>query len=731
MTKPKFRFQKPIIKSKTQPESKDVLWYFSQQKKGLTINTIKEYIQGQGWVNLFDTAPIEIEEVVFTENGEYENLNIGWSKVKVDVPINELTSATFTSNGQYTNPDGGWNNVTVDIPLNSIVITESGSYNASEGGWNEVNVDIPLNSITITENGSYNASIGGWNAIDVNIPREYPPNNEIWYTSINNVICNIANIPSEYTLISNTYSEGKGIFTFDKPITDLSGFVFSSEFFTTLTFPEGHVSGTFCTIFDCYNLNHYNIPEGIQDLPIQTQSIEYIKLPSSFSQFDINCTIWSNYKKLEVNHNNTKFLDFNCNALLQETSLGITLLTGSDNTIIPDIVTTIGDKAFKGKNIENLYIPDSVNTIGSYAFSDNVNLKSIRIGKNVQIIGTDIFKNCANIEYVKWDSETTNFIISTDSEYIFESSKSNIKNLIFGDNTTHIPDIFKDLTALKTIIIPENIISIGDNAFSSLEGLNSVVWNAEQCADFYYGLSPFYDLEDSIYTFTFGNKVKYIPDFLCHNLDQLYSIRIPDSVTHIGESSFSGCSQLKYIKIGSGVKTIDKNAFGGCVDLQEVVLPNVTSVRRGAFQGCTSLNSIQCQGVISLGSDVFTDCIGLQSISLPNVSHLTSYLFCGCHSLQSVVMPRANIIDKYTFYQCRSLQHINMPSSMQWIKEYAFEECTALQTITCRATTPPTLAANNKLSSITDVYVPSGSIEQYKTATNWVYYANKIKPITN
>lgn len=731
MTKPKFRFEKPIIKSKTEPASKNVLWYFSQQKKGLTINTIKEYIKSQGWVDLFDTAPIEIEEAVFTENGEYENLNVGWSKVKVDVPINELTSTTFTSNGQYTNPDGGWDSVTVDIPLSSIEVTESGIYENHDGGWNAVNVNIPLDSIAITENGSYNASIGGWNAIDVNIPREYPPNNEIWYTSINNVICNIANIPSEYTLISNTYSEGKGIFTFDKPITDLSGFVFSSEFFTTLTFPEGHVSGTFCTIFDCYNLNHYNIPEGIQDLPIQTQSIECIKLPSSFSQFDINCTIWSNYKKLEVNHNNTRFLDFNCNTLLQKTLSGITLLTGSDNTIIPDIVTTIGDKAFKGKNIENLYIPDSVNTIGSYAFSDNVNLKSIRIGKNVQTIGTDIFKNCANIEYVKWDSETTNFITSIDSEYIFESSKSNIKNLIFGDNTTHIPGIFKDLTALKTITIPENIISIGDNAFSSLEGLNSVVWNAEQCADFYYELSPFYNLEDSIYTFTFGNNVKDIPDFLCHNLDQLYSIRIPDSVTHIGESSFSGCSQLKYIKIGSGVKTIDTNAFGYCVDLQEVVLPNVTSVKQGAFQGCTSLNSIQCQGVISFGPDVFTDCISLQSISLPNVTHLASYLFCRCHSLQSVVMPKAKIIDKYTFYQCHSLQHINMPSGMQWIKEHAFEECTALQTITCRATTPPTLAAYNKLSSITDVYVPSGSIEQYKTATNWVYYANKIKPITN
>lgn len=119
MTKPKFRFEKPIIKSKTEPASKNVLWYFSQQKKGLTINTIKEYIKSQGWVDLFDTAPIELGEVTFTENGIYENNENGWDKV------------------------------IVDVPLNSIIITENGNYNASEGGWDTIIVEVPVKDTVV------------------------------------------------------------------------------------------------------------------------------------------------------------------------------------------------------------------------------------------------------------------------------------------------------------------------------------------------------------------------------------------------------------------------------------------------------------------------------------------------------------------------------------------------------------------------------------------------------
>jgi hypothetical protein len=59
----------------------------------------------------------------------------------------------------------------------------------------------------------------------------------------------------------------------------------------------------------------------------------------------------------------------------------------------------------------------------------------------------------------------------------------------------------------------------------------------------------------------------------------------------------------------------------------------------------------------------------------------------------------------------------------------AFSGCSSLTSITCEATIPPTLGLSNNLSSVTAVYVPAESVDAYKTAINWSYYADKIQPI--
>jgi hypothetical protein len=48
-------------------------------------------------------------------------------------------------------------------------------------------------------------------------------------------------------------------------------------------------------------------------------------------------------------------------------------------------------------------------------------------------------------------------------------------------------------------------------------------------------------------------------------------------------------------------------------------------------------------------------------------------------------------------------------------------------------TTPPTLANTNAFSninSICKIYVPDESVEVYKSATNWVTYADYIYPMS-
>jgi len=48
------------------------------------------------------------------------------------------------------------------------------------------------------------------------------------------------------------------------------------------------------------------------------------------------------------------------------------------SVIIPDSVTTIGERAFSScTNLQSVTIPDSVTTIGDYAFYECTNLQSV------------------------------------------------------------------------------------------------------------------------------------------------------------------------------------------------------------------------------------------------------------------------------------------------------------------------------------------------------------------
>ena len=77
-----------------------------------------------------------------------------------------------------------------------------------------------------------------------------------------------------------------------------------------------------------------------------------------------------------------------------------------------------------------------------------------------------------------------------------------------------------NLSLIKELLLPENLITIGSDAFSGKEFIIRLI--------------------------------------------------VPDSVTSIGESAFSGCKSLTYVTIGSSVAKINNYAFNGCTALKEL-----------------------------------------------------------------------------------------------------------------------------------------------------------------
>ena len=94
------------------------------------------------------------------------------------------------------------------------------------------------------------------------------------------------------------------------------------------------------------------------------------------------------------------------------------------------------------------------------------------------------------------------------------------------------------------------------------------------------------------------------------------SFEIPEGTTSIGVYAFAYCSSLASITIPDSVTSIGESAFGLCTSLTSITIPDsVTSIGDTAFYSCSSLTSVIIgNGVTSIGGSAFSDCTGLTEI---------------------------------------------------------------------------------------------------------------------
>ena len=342
---------------------------------------------------------------------------------------------------------------------------------------------------------------------------------------------------------------------------------------------------------------------------------------------------------------------------------------------IPNSITSIGAYAFNNcVNLISINIPNSVTSIGAYAFSDCASLTYVTIPNSVTSIGNGAFQGCSGLTSITIPENVTSI-----NNYTF--SNSGLTSIIWNAKkcSYYYSSGSKD-PKITSVVIGKDVDSIPKNLFTNMKNITSVTWNAKNCdapSQATWGTG--------VTSFTFGEEVERIPDYLCNGLSQLTSITIPESVTSIGNSAFCRCTSLTSITIPENVTSIGSEAFGGS-GLMSVAIPKgVRSIETLTFNDCYSLTSVSLpEGVTSIGNSAFKNCSALTSFTIPNsVTSIGDRAFSGCSGLTSVSLPEGiTSIGNSTFSNCSALTSFTIPNSVTSIGDMAFSGCSGLTSIT-------------------------------------------------
>lgn len=225
--------------------------------------------------------------------------------------------------------------------------------------------------------------------------------------------------------------------------------------------------------------------------------------------------------------------------------------------------------------------------------------------------------------------------------------------------------------------------------------------------------------------------------------NSLIHAHVPNGTASIGGSAFRAIGGLLSIQLPSSLRTIGNYAFANCTGLYDITIPQgVTSIGQYAFSECINLHTIVIPSSVTyIGDYAFSmgnnQNVGLSSITLnEGLVSIAQYAFVRNNFTNIVIPDSVTTIGASALSFCKKLDSITMGTGVSVLSSMLFRESKTPTYLIMKRTSPPSFQSSAsdtfyRIGYPAHVYVPSGSVEAYKTHSQWSVMANNIEANPN
>ena len=386
--------------------------------------------------------------------------------------------------------------------------------------------------------------------------------------------------------------------------------------------------------------------------------------------------------------------------------------------VVEDVCTKMDDLNFMSYCYKNF----DVNNDSKVSMSEANAVKSIDCSTASSFKGIEYFSNLESFKLssvasvdLRYNSALTTLscsgvsIQSLDLRYntslsdLYCYSCKSLTNVIMAKDapiTTIKASAFMNCSALESIVLSDNVVSIGESAFDGCTSLASL---------------------------TLPNSVTSIGYRAFWGCTSLTSLTLPNSVTSIGSNAFYGCSSLVSVKINENSRiSFDGNPFCGCpckfygpgASSDNMLL--LASNGNADIEVISASASIQGHytipsGVLTIGYQAFEHCDNITSITFPeSLISIDRDAFYGCNNLASVDAS-----------ECTALESIG-------VRAFGYDSLLSLfligNTVPSAISTSADYATFYNISNSAILKVPAESVDTYKSS-GWNNSFSEILPL--